>query len=102
MGVLTRRRRSPGTQLSPPTSRPGPITPGVPIPPAGATVAWTAGLRVDLPDYVGEQIREACHGMRCTQVALVLRLLADFRDARARPVFQILQEDLVADRRKRR
>ncbi len=114
---MTRRRRRlgaeavgaparPDTTASPirSTSTPpaDPIAPGIPIPTPGELIAWRAALRVDLPDYVGEQIREACHRMRCTQVALVLRLLRQFRDVRGRPVFCIRDEDLVPDRRKRR
>ena len=102
VGALARPDRTASLTRSPPAPPAEPIAQGIPIPPPGEPIAWSAALRVDLPDYVGEQIREACHRMRCTQVALVLRLLRQFRDVRGRPVFCIRDEDLVPDRRRRR
>lgn len=87
-------------KTSPPGSGATPVAPEIPVPASGEPVRWTAGLRVDLPEYVGEQVRETCYRMRCTQVALVLQLMAAFRDGRGRAVFSIRAEDLVPDRRK--
>ncbi len=66
---------------------------GVPVPADGEVVPWVPCLRVDAPEYVGEQIREVAHASRCTHVALILHVLAAYRDERGQPVFLIREED---------
>lgn len=107
---MTRRRRRRRSQPVPQVAdashvvaRPEPpsrMVPDMPVPPPGEIVPWIVAFRADLPAYVVEQIREAAHRMRCTRVALLLRLLAAFRDPAGRPVFHIRTEDLVDDRRR--
>lgn len=70
------------------------------IPLPADNVAWTGHLRFQLPQYVVDQIYEAAHAFRCTQVSLVLRCLAAHRNHEGRNVFHIRTEDLVPDRRK--
>jgi hypothetical protein len=72
----------------------------VEIPATGKQVPWTGTLRADVPMYVSEQTRDVANTLRCTQVALLLRALAEYRDEKGQRVFLIRQEDLVADRRK--
>jgi hypothetical protein len=76
------------------------IAPNVAIPRPGQRVSWTSHLRIDIPLYVFEQFREAAHRKRCTQVSLLLWLMAEHRDPEGHPLFFVRPEDLVADRRK--
>ena len=93
------RRASSGASSSGAVS---PIAPHVAIPSPGDVVAWSAAVRVDVPEYAGEQLREAAHRMRCTMVSLILRLMSAHRDQDGQPLFYIRPCDLVSDRRKTR
>jgi hypothetical protein len=74
--------------------------PAFAIPAPGENVAWTGRLRADLPDYVAEQFRDVAHRQRCTQVSLLLQLMAAHRDRDGQSLFHIRPEDFVPDRRK--
>lgn len=107
---MTRRRRRRRSQpvpqatnashVSAPPEPPSRMALDVAVPSPGEIVPWVVAFRADLPAYVVEQIREVAHRMRCTRVALLLRLLAAFRDPAGRPVFHVRTEDLVPDRRR--
>lgn len=82
-------------------SRRSPIAPDIRVPGDGDPVEWSARVRADVPEYVGEQLDEAVHRMRCTKTALIMRMIADYRVS-GRQVFFVRPEDLVADRRTQR
>lgn len=77
-----------------------PIAPALSIPAPREAVAWSAAIRADIPVYVGEQLREATHQYRCTLTALLLRMIAEYRDPSGNRVFAVREEDLAADRRR--
>lgn len=79
-----------------------PIAPDLAIPAPGEVVPWSSGIRADVPHYITEQMREATHRYRITHTALLLHLMAAYRDAAGNPVFVVREEDLVADRRRAR
>jgi hypothetical protein len=54
----------------------------------------------DLPAYAADQLREVAHRQKCTQPALLMKMMASHRDAEGRNIFHIRPEDLVADRLK--
>lgn len=62
-------------------------------------VEWNARFRADVPEYIAEQLREAAHQMRCTNIAVLLHLMAGHVDAAGRPLFYVREEDLIPDRR---
>ncbi len=70
------------------------------LPTAGEEVLWNTNFRATVPEYIGDQLREAAHRMACTQVALLLYIMAEHLDPSGRPAFFIRDIDLVADRRK--
>jgi hypothetical protein len=74
----------------------------VEIPGTGEQVVWSGRIRADLPQYVFDQLHEAAHRQRRTQVSMLLQLMADHRDADGNQIFFIRPEDLVSDRRKPR
>ena len=76
------------------------MMPAVAIPEPGETVAWTGNLRATFPDYVSDQLRDVAHRLRCTQVSLLLQVMAAHRDAAGQNLFHIREEDFVPDRRK--
>lgn len=102
--MTRRRRRRKATSPVPPAAGQhatiSPLALDLPVPAPGEVVPWVVAFRADLPGYVVEQVREVAHRLRCTRVALLLRLLAEFRDEAGRPVFRIRTEDLVPDRRR--
>lgn len=72
----------------------------VDIPDDNDVVLWDGNLRMDLPQYVTDQLQVAAQCFKRTRTSFILRLMAFLRDADGELVFYIRDEDLVPDRRK--
>jgi hypothetical protein len=72
------------------------------IPVPGEDVLWDGSLRADIPMYAMRQLHEASHRLDCTLTSLILQMMFAQCGADGFPLFYIRDEDLVADRRKRR
>jgi len=73
---------------------------GVEMPKAGEEVKWTGFIRTDSPQYVKEQLSEFAHRRKRSLAALIMRMMAEYRDGGDRRVFYVRDEDMVDDRRK--
>lgn len=76
------------------------LNPDIELPLDGEVIPWDANVRMDLPRYIQEQVKEVCHRGRHTMPYLFLKLLADVKDDKGDPLFYVREEDLAKkDRR---
>lgn len=66
----------------------------------GEEISWRGNLRAHFPEYALEQLNAYCYHNDCTQVSVLLQMMAAFKSHDGKSIFYIRREDLVPDRRK--